>query len=158
MAADVSALPLVPKNPLPLWQLLKGVRDLNTGQLVARDAGGPVTRVQVGPKWLIPPIVGVFSPNGIRDVLARNDAVSERCVVHEEVKHAAGDSLFVLPNEQWRPRKRALQPVFTKQSVRNFGGHMSRAAQQFVDRWPNGGEVDLDKECRRVAMQSLGRS
>ena len=30
----------------------------------------------------------------------------------------AGDSLFVLPNEQWRPRKRALQPVFTKQNVR----------------------------------------
>ena len=48
----------------------------------------------------------------------------------------AGDSLFVLPNEQWRPRKRALQPVFTKHNVRSFGGHMSRAAQHFVDRWP----------------------
>lgn len=69
-----------------------------------------------------------------------------------------GDSLFVLPNEQWRPRKRALQPVFTKQTVRNFGDHMSRAAQMFVDRWHDGGEVDLDVECRRVAMRSLGRS
>jgi cytochrome P450 len=155
---DVEALPLVPKNPLSIGQLLKAVRNLDAGQEVLRDAGGSITRVQYGPKWLIPPLVAVFSPDGIRDVLGRNDAFSERCIVHEEVQHAAGDSLFVLPNEQWRPRKRALQPVFTKQNVRSFGGHMSRAAQTFVDHWRQGGDVDLDVECRRLTMQSLGRS
>jgi cytochrome P450 len=155
---DVSALPLAPKNPLPLRRLAKLVRSLDRGQEVIRDAGGPVTRVQFGPKWAFPPIVAVMSPDAIRDVLARNDAFSERCIIHEEVQHMAGDSLFVLPNEQWRPRKRALQPVFTKQNVRKFGGHMSRAAQTFVDRWRAGGDVDLDVECRRVAMRSLGRS
>jgi cytochrome P450 len=156
--ADVSTLPLAPRNPLPLRQLVKLVRTLDTGQEVIRDAGGPITRIQFGPKWLFPPIVAVMSPNGMRDVLGRSDASSERCIIHEEVRHMAGDSLFVLPNEQWRPRKRALQPVFTKQNVRNFGGHMSRAAQVFVDRWRDGDEVDLDVECRRVAMRSLGRS
>jgi cytochrome P450 len=155
---DVAALPLVPKNPLPFWRLVKLVRRLDTGQEVIRDAGGPITRIQFGPKALFPPIVAVMSPAGMRDVLARTDASSERCIIHDEVRDMAGDSLFVLPNEQWRPRKRALQPVFTKQNVRNFGGHMSRAAQRFVDRWPDGGEVDLDVECRGVAMQSLGRS
>ncbi len=155
---DVSALPLAPRSPLPLRQLVKLVRTLDTGQEVIRDAGGPITRIQFGPKWLFPPIVAVMSPNGMRDVLGRSDASSERCIIHEEVRHMAGDSLFVLPNEQWRPRKRALQPVFTKQNVRNFGGHMSRAAQTFVDRWRGGDEVDLDVECRRVAMRSLGRS
>jgi cytochrome P450 len=156
--SDVGALPLVPRNPLPIWQLVKAVRNLDAGQEVVRDAGGPVTRVQFGPKWAFPPLVAVFSPDGIRDVLGRNDAYSERCIVHEEVQHAAGDSLFVLPNERWRPRKRALQPVFTKQHVRNFGGHMSRAAEVAVERWGAGGEVDLDVECRRLTMQSLGRS
>jgi cytochrome P450 len=158
MAPDVSALPLVPKNPLPIWKILKYARVLDVIQEVVRDSGGPVTRVQYGPRWLIPPIVAVMSPNGIRDVLARNDAYSERCIVHEEVRHASGDSLFVLPTEQWRPRKRALQPVFTKQSVKKFGGHMSRAAQRFVDRWRDGGDVDLDVESRTLTMQSLGRS
>jgi cytochrome P450 len=155
---DVGALPLAPKNPLPFWELVKAVRDLDKGQEVVRDAGGPITRVQYGPKWVFPPLVAVFSPDGIRDVLGRNDAFSERCIVHEEVQHTAGDSLFVLPNEQWRPRKRALQSVFTKQNVRCFGGHMSRAAQMFVDRWRDGGDVDLDLECRRLTIQSLGRS
>jgi cytochrome P450 len=131
---DVSAMPLAPKNPLPLRKLLKAVRNLDKGQELIRDAGGPITRVQFGPKWMFPPLVAVMSPNGIRDVLGRNDAFSERCIIHEEVRNMAGDSLFVLPNEPWLPRKRALQPVFTKQNVRCFGGYMSRAAQTFVDR------------------------
>ena len=155
---DVASLPLAPRNPLPWWQLAALVRRLDTGQEVIRDAGGPITRIQFGPRQVMPPIVAVMSPAGMRDVLGRSDAASERCIIHEEVQHAAGDSLFVLPNEQWRPRKRALQPVFTKHNVRNFGGHMSSAAQAFVDRHPQAADVDLDVECRRVAMQSLGRS
>ena len=155
---DVGALPLAPKNPLPLRRLVTLVRALDTGQELIRDAGGPITRMKFGPKWLFPPLVAVTSPDGIRDVLGRNDAYSERCIIHEEVRHMAGDSLFVLPNVRWLPRKRALQPVFTKPNVRNFGGHMSRAAQTFVDRWGDGGEVDLDVECRRLTMRSLGRS
>ncbi|KRE27852.1 cytochrome P450 [Mycobacterium sp. Soil538] len=156
--ADVRSLPLAPRNPLPLRELVKLVRRLDTGQDVIRAAGGPVTRIQLGPAKVVPPIVAVMSPAGMRDVLGRNDASTDRCIIHEEVRGMAGDSLFVLPNDQWRPRKRALQPVFTKASVRNFGGHMAKAAEAFVDRWPSGGEVDLDVECRRVAMQSLGRS
>jgi cytochrome P450 len=155
---DVSTLPLAPKNPLPYWQLVKLVRALETGQEVIRDAGGPITRLKLGPKWLVPPLVAVTSPDGIRDVLGRNDAFSERCIIHDEVRQMAGDSLFVLPTASWLPRKRALQPVFTKHNVRNFGGFISRAAQSFVDRWRDGGEVDLNVECRRLTMQSLGRS
>jgi cytochrome P450 len=143
---------------LPLHRVVKAVRALDTGQEVIRAAGGPVTRVSFGPNWLVPPIVVVMSPNAIRDVLGRNDASSERCVVHDEVRHLAGDSLFVLPNEPWRPRKRALQPVFTKVSVRTFGAHMARAAEAFVDGWRQGGDVDLDVACRTLTMQSLGRS
>jgi cytochrome P450 len=149
---------LAPKNPLPLKDLVKLLRRLDTGQEAIRDAGGPVTRIQFGPKKLFPPIVAVFSPGAMRDVLGRTDAFSERCIIHNEVRELAGDSLFVLPNEQWRPRKRALQPVFTKHNVRAFGGHMSGAAQRFVDRLADGVEVDLDVECRTVAMASLGRS
>jgi len=155
---DVSSLPLAPKIPLPLWQMVKLVRTLDTGQEVIRNTSGPITRIKFGPKWLLPPIVAVTSPDGIRDVLGRNDAFSERCIIHEEVRNIAGDSLFVLPTDSWRPRKRALQPVFTKHNIRNFGGYMSRAAQAFVDRWRDGGDVDLNVECRRLTMQSLGRS
>ncbi|MCW2686621.1 MAG: cytochrome, partial [Mycobacterium sp.] len=155
---DASALPLAPKNPLPYRQKISAVRFFHTGQELLRDAGGPVTRVVLGPKAAVPPIVLVTSPNGIRDVLGRRDGLAERCHVHEEVRHLAGDSLFVLPNKPWLPRRRALQPVFTNHNVRVFGGHMSRAAQMVADNWRAGGAVDLDAECRRLTMRSLGRS
>ncbi|MBV9515424.1 MAG: cytochrome P450 [Mycobacteriaceae bacterium] len=157
-ARAVRALPLPPKNPVPYSQLLKVAREFHTGQEVLRDAAGPVVRIELGPKWMLPPIVVATSPAGIRDVLGRNDLVAERCQVHDEVRKLAGDSLFVLPNEPWLGRRRALQPVFTKQNVRRFGGHMCQAAQVVVDSWRAGGEVDLDVECRRVTMRSLGRS
>ena len=155
---DVGALPLAPKNPLPYRQLLKAVRALDTGQELLRDAGGPVTRLVLGPKWMVQPIVLVTSPNGIRDVLGRVDEFSERCDVHQQVRQLAGDSLWVLPNKPWVPRRRALQPVFTNENVRGFGGQMSGAAHMIAERWRAGGEVDLDAECRRLTMRSLGRS
>lgn len=155
---DVRNLPLVPRNPLPLLKLIRSVRALDTGQLPIRAAGGPVTRISFGPSWLAPSLVSVMSPEAIRDVLGRNDALAERCIVHDEVRHLAGDSLFVLPNHPWRPRKRALAPVFTKVNVRKYSGHMSRAAQAFADQWREGGDVDLDAACRTVTMRSLGRS
>ena len=152
--SDVSALPLAPKNPLSIRELLRAVRNLDAGQEVLRDAGGTVTRIQVGPKWLFPPVVAVFSPSGIRDVLGRNDASAERCVVHEEVQHLAGDKLFVLPNEPWLPRKRALQPVFTKRNVRNFGGHMSRAAHALCESWRR---VEKSTSTSTAAASPCGR-
>jgi cytochrome P450 len=160
---DVSELPLVPRNPLSLRQIVKAVRVFNTGGEVLSAAGGPVTRIEFGPKWLVPPIVLVTSPSGIGDLLARNHVLGERCMVHDEVRQLAGDSLWVLPNELWVPRKRALQPVFTNHNVRRFGGHMSRAALAVVDDWHAAGldaglDVDLDLACRRLTMQSLGRS
>lgn len=152
------ALPLPPKNPLPYRQLLSLVRNFHTGQEVLRRAAGPVIRLKLGPKWMIPQIVVVTSPAGIRDILGRNHVSAERCRVHDEVRDLGGESLFVLPNEPWVPRRRALQPVFTKPSVRDFGGHMSGAAQMVGDGWGAVADVDLDEECRRLTMRSLGRS
>ncbi|OBF58068.1 cytochrome P450 [Mycolicibacterium monacense] len=155
---DLQALPLAPKNPLPYRQLLTLVRHFHTGQEVLRQAAGPVIRLKLGPKWMIPEIVVVTSPAGIRDVLGRNHASAERCRVHDEVRDLGGESLFVLPNDPWIPRRRALQPVFTKPSVRGFGGHMSRAAEMVGERWGQTAQVNLDEECRRLTMRSLGRS
>ncbi|MUL48762.1 cytochrome P450 [Mycobacterium sp. CBMA293] len=156
-APAVGALPLAPKNPLPLRRLLS-TRQLHTGLVLLSQVGGPVSRIAVVPKAVAPPIVLVTSPSGIRDVLGRTDSLAERCTIHEEVRNVVGDNLFVLPNSSWPPRRRALQPVFTKQNVDRFGGHMTQAAQTIADQWRDVRDVDLDAECRRLAMRSLGYS
>ncbi|MBY0389070.1 MAG: cytochrome P450 [Mycobacterium pseudokansasii] len=157
-STDLAALPLAPKTPLPFRQQLYALRVFHTGQETLRAAGGPVTRMSFGPKWLFPPVVVATSPKAARDVLGRKDASVDKHIIHREMRQLLGENLFDLMHEKWLPRRRALQPVFTKQHVREFGGHMSRAAEMVATGWPDGAEVDLDAECRRLTLRALGRS
>jgi len=155
---ELSALPPAPKNPLSYWQTVRAVRSLHFGVEQLREAGGPVSRFSLGPRWLMPPVVLAASPQGIRDILGRKDDYIEKTVVHQEMRHLLGGNLFDLMHDEWLPRRRALQPIFTKQHVRQFGGHMFHAAETVAARWPDGGEVDLDAQCRTLTMRALGRS
>ena len=56
----------------------KAARAFHTGPETLRDAGGRVTRVTLGSKWLIPPVVVVTSLRSARDVLGRMDPFAER--------------------------------------------------------------------------------
>jgi cytochrome P450 len=156
----VRALALAPKNPLPLSRKLKAVRSFIDGFQDLLDAGGPVTRVVIGPKWLLPNVVLIATPQGARDLLGRSDEVADRGRARSMVEMRAlmGGNLLNLPHEQWLPRRRAVQPMFTKRHVSRFAGHMAGAAQGVVDSWRDGSFVDLDSACRRLALRALGRS
>jgi cytochrome P450 len=156
---DAAALPLAPKNPLPYRERLKAIREFHTGTNRLRDAGGPVTRVTLGPKWLIPPIVLVTSPQGLRDILSvRDGSIDKTSTVAAELRRLLGGNLFVLPHSEWLPRRRTLQPVFTRQRVRQFGGHMAEAAEMVCASWADDTEIDLDAQCRTLTLRALGRS
>ena len=98
-----------------------------------RDAGGPVTRLVLGPKSLVPPIVVVTSPHGGHDMVGRTDAYVDKTVVHRELRNILGDNLFTLPHDEWLPRRRSVQHVFTKQHVKEFGGHMSQRSDAIAE-------------------------
>jgi cytochrome P450 len=135
------------------------VRDFHTGVDKLRDAGGPVTRVILGPKRLIPPIVIATSPQGIRDILSvRDGSVDKTSTVALELRRLLGGNLFVLPHAEWLPRRRTLQPVFTRQRVRQFGGHMAEAAEAVCATWRDDAVIDLDAQCRTLTLRALGRS
>jgi cytochrome P450 len=153
-------LPLTPKNPLPYRQRLAAARRFDTGLEVLRESGGSVTRNVLGPRWIMPPLVFVSSPQGAHDVLARTDAFAERAAtpISLELRRLLGDNLLVVPHHEWLPRRRALQPIFTKHHVPRFAGHMAEVAEQLADRWAVGAEVDLDTECRALTLRALGHS
>ena len=124
-----------------------------------RDAGGPVTRFTLGPRWLMAPLVLATSPGAIRDILSiKDDSVDKTTSVFVEMRRILGANLADLPYEPWLSRRRTLQPVFTKQRVREFGGHMAQAAETVCEQWPTGSEVDLDAEARKLSLRALGRS
>lgn len=157
---EVGALGLAPKNPLPYWQQLKAVRSFIDGFEALVQAGGPITRIVLGPKWLLPNIVLIATPRGARDLLGRTDEVADRGRARTMVEMRAlmGGNLLDLPHERWLPRRRTLQPMFTKRKVNDYAGHMSLAAQGLTDGWRDGAVVDLDKECRKLTLRTLGRS
>ena len=157
---DVAKLPLAPKNPLPLRQQLRAVRSYIDGVQELLDAGGPITRLVLAPRWLLPTAVLIASPQGARDVLGRTDEISDRGGTRMTIQmhHLMGGNLLNLPHHQWLPRRRTLQPMFTKQHVARYAGHMASAAQTVVDGWRDGAIVDLDTECRALTLRALGRS
>jgi cytochrome P450 len=159
-SADVAKLPLAPKNPLPYRHQLRAVRSMIDGFQELLDAGGPITRMVLGPKWLFPTTVLIASPQGARDVLGRTDEIADRggATTAIQMRRLMGGSLLVLPHHQWLPRRRTLQPMFTKQHVPRYAGHMAAAAQTVVDGWCDGATVDLDTECRALTLRALGRS
>lgn len=135
-------LPPAPRNPLPYRQQVRAIRAFHTGLETLRDAGGPVTRLTLAPKSLMPPVIVVTSPQGARDILGRSGGHIDKTRIHHEMRHLLGSNLFDLTHEPWLPRRRALQPIFTKHHVREFGGHMAQAAHTVADSWVDGTDVD----------------
>ncbi|OMC38234.1 cytochrome P450 [Mycobacterium sp. GA-1841] len=160
LAPASTALPLAPRNPLPYRQQLKSLRDFAVGQLRLHEAGGPVTRAVLGPRWLIPPLLLVATPQGAHDVLSRRDGVVDRGGVTTmvQLRQLMGGNLLDLPHDRWLPRRRTLQPMFTKQHVPRYAGHMAAAAQSLTDGWIHGERIDLDNACRVLTLRALGRS
>lgn len=156
--ADIAALPLAPRNPLSRRQQLDAIRQYHTGSEVLRDAGGPVTRLKLAPQWLMPEVVLATSPQGAHDILSQAATATDRAPSHDEVRGLFGESLFTIRNKPWLPRRRMLQPVFTKKSVSAFGGHMAQAAATVAGSWADGQVIDLDVAGRRVTLRALGRS
>lgn len=151
-------LPLVPLNPMSYRDQVSALRSFSTGFETFRDSGGPVTRLKLGPRWLMPEVVVATSPQGGRDVLGQPDSWVDKTTMHREMRQVLGGNLFDLMHDEWLPRRRALQPVFTKKHVQAFGGHMAQAAHAVVDSWVEGERIDLDVECRHLTMRALGRS
>ncbi|MUL47679.1 cytochrome P450 [Mycobacterium sp. CBMA293] len=156
--AGMAGLPLAPLNPLPYRQQIAAIRSYHTGFEVLRDSGGPVTRLRFGPKGLFPDFVVVSSPQAAHDLLGAPMDCTDRAITHDELRRLLGESLFTLTNKPWLPRRRILQPVFTKKSVNAFGGHMAQAADMVAAGWTDGQVVDLDAASRRVTLRALGRS
>lgn len=167
----VAELPLAPINPLSYRQRRDALRNFHTGTDILRDAGGPVTRFTLGPRWLMPPVVVATSPRGIRDIVSvRDGSIDKTSAVASQLRSLIGGNLFVLPHDEWLPRRRTLQPVFTKQRVDSFAGHMAEAAEMITASWLDetaaqldsdvhgAGVVDLDAQARVLSMRALGRS
>ncbi len=157
-ATEVWGYPIAPDVPLPLLVRLKALKEFHTGSAVIGAAGGPVTMVRFGPPGLLAPFAVITSPQGARDVLgATNGAFDKEGLAHVESR-VLGSNSFSMAHDPWVPRRRTLQPLFTKKHVADFSGGIAGVADALSAEWIDAGTVDLDRECRRLTLRVLGRS
>jgi cytochrome P450 len=108
---------------------------------------------------MVPSVVVTTSPRGARDVLTKSHPFVDRTQsVMIEHRRLFGGSLFNFTHDDWLPRRRALQPVFTKKHVTRFAGHMSECGDAASRAWSAGAELDIDRECRELTVRVLARS
>ncbi len=158
-ATDVRRLPPAPDVPLSLRERIAAIQVAHSGCETFRDAGGPVTTVRIAPKWMMPPIIAVTSPQGARDVLtATYPAVDRDFPFMTEQQKLNGGSLLNFSHREWVGRRRMLQPVFTTARIAELNGQMYDIAADAATSWRDGSEIDLDQESRRITMRVLGRT
>lgn len=159
-ATPLADLPTAPLNPLPYLPRLRAARDLDTGPEVLRAAGGSVTRVVLAPKWPMPEMVFVSSPVGARDLLRHRDSDVDRSSLpmFVELRQLLGGNLLNLPHAQWLPRRRAMQPIFSKQRVNRMTEPIIAAATEVSRGWVDRDEIDLAEQIRKMTVRALSRS
>jgi cytochrome P450 len=91
-------------------------------------------------------------------VLGGTDAAIDKEMIVHIQSRMFGTNVFNMPYATWKPRRRTLQPLFTKKHVATFSGHMAEAAEALAVDWAQGGTVDLDKQIRRLTLRVIGRS
>lgn len=156
--AAVDAYPLAPSVQLPWRQRVRLVKNFHTSPAEIRDSVGPVALVKLGPARIAPLIAMVSSPQGARDVLGATEQAIDKTGVAHRQSRLWGDNLFTVANETWLPRRRVLQPLFTKKHVASFAEPMSRVAHEMASNWAADERVSLNAECRRLTLSVLGRS
>lgn len=105
--------------------------------------GGPVTLVHLRPARWAPTFAIVTSPQDAHDVLGGSDgAFDKEMTVCVQERLWGGNNLFDLPHEPWVPRRRALQPLFTRNHVAVHADRISELTD------PATGKPFTDKEIR----------
>ncbi len=155
-------LRLPPEAPWPLRRKLEALAQFHLAGERLRDEVGHVAYLALGPErlgpWLAPRFVMVSSPRGAQDVLAGADgAVDKYGAFHEEFRRL-GTNIFNLAHDEWLPRKRALQPVFTKPRMTSYAGAMSDVAVETAADWATAGRVELQGATRALTTEVLGRA
>lgn len=96
-------------------------------------AHGAIARLRVGPPRLGFDFDVVFEPDGARTILSGGSrGYIKDAPVYDEFTRLFGEGLFTLNGEDWQRRRRILQPLFTRQRVRDYVPLMSSWADDLI--------------------------
>ncbi|ADI10316.1 cytochrome P450 [Streptomyces bingchenggensis BCW-1] len=159
---EVTEVPYAAGTPL-LGSMSDLLGDPLAAYLRARRDHGDVVRFRAGPPGLRREIYGVFSAEGIQQVLATEAANFRKDnAIYEELRQALGNGLLTSQDEDYRRQRRLIQPLFTRRRVESYATAVTSEAAALAARWretPGGadGALELVEEMRGYALRVVGR-
>ncbi|MET8545500.1 cytochrome P450 [Kitasatospora sp. NPDC004799] len=158
-AAPTSAIPVPAGNPL-VGSLFDLTRRPLRSYLAARRDHGDVVRFQAGPPGLRADFYGVFSPDGVRQVLAGEAAnFRKENSFYDELRTSVGNGLLTSQDADYQRQRRMVQPLFTRRRVDGYADALALEARSLAERWraAPGGVVDAAEETSRFALRAVAR-
>lgn len=140
------------------WPLLGALpRIRREGMLPLLDSQwkqhGDVFRLRLGPK----PAVVIAHPDAFERVLAGHKRNYDKGSAYDLVRLFLGDGLVTLEGEQWRSRRRLMQPYFHRAALQTMVDTMATVVERYLDdmqrRFPEGGRVDIHRELVRLTLE-----
>lgn len=154
-------VPGPPGMPL-LGSALDLRRDLLATFEQAHRRYGDVVRISAGPPGLRIVMYGVFSPEGVRQVLTgTGQRYTKRNLFYRETAAMFGDGILTSEGDRWQRQKRFIQPLFTRHRVAGYVDVMAEEAAALIGRWHHaarhGGTVDAAEDMMRLTLAVIGR-
>jgi cytochrome P450 len=105
----------------------------------------------------------VSSPEGVGRILHDNHRnYSKDVATFGTLKLFLGNGLFTSDGDFWRRQRRLMQPAFHRRRVAAFGGLMTDATLEMLDRWrplaDRGQPLDVGAEFSRLTMEVVTRA
>lgn len=116
-----------------------------------------------GPVGIVPFAGGhtfffVSEPALIRRVLVDDHAVFIKGRALRAAKRLIGEGLLTSEGAEHLHRRRLIQPTFRSASIDRYGADMVEAAVRTSERWRDRGQVDVNAEMMRLALDVVGRT
>lgn len=126
----------------------------------AQREHGDVVRFSAGPPGLRVELFGIYSPEGVQQVLATQAAnFRKENVFYEEIRQSFGNGLLTSQDGDYQRQRRLIQPLFTRRRVDGYAEAIALETERLVQRWSagSGSEVDVVDEMSRFALRAVSR-
>lgn len=135
-------------------ELLSALRDRPVGTLAALVAEeGDTVALNLGPFRAML----VTHPDDVATVLVDSAAnFSKETLHYHQLRRYLGEGLLTSQDENWRAQRRACQPGFRRDRLREYEPIMRRAIEEMLGFWRQHDQLDIHREMLALALRVVG--
>lgn len=152
--ATLRQLPPGPSALSAITHFRRVRRDPRTYFAWLRDTYGDVAMARIGPRRIC--VLG--DPELVREVLVNHQRTVTKTRALRRAALLLGDGLLTSEGEEWRMRRRLVQPAFHRERIAEYATAMVSLAEQRRDAWRDGDAIDAHAEMMSLTLAIAGET